>query len=45
MVAEYAPEKMNSFRPNNPAGGKDLLLDMKRGISALSFHPRYSENG
>ena len=45
MVAEYTPGKIYSFRPNDPAGGKDLFLDMKRGISAFSFHPRYSENG
>ena len=28
-----------------PTGKKDLFLDMKRGISAFSFHPKYGENG
>jgi hypothetical protein len=41
MVAEYTPGKIYSFRPNDPAGGKDLFLDMKRGISAFSFHPKF----
>lgn len=45
MVAEYTPGKIYSFRPDDPAGKKDLFLDMKRGISAFSFHPKYAENG
>ncbi len=45
MVAEYTPGKIYSFQPNDPTGKKDLFLDMKRGISAFSFHPKYSENG
>ena len=45
MVAEYTPGKIYSFRPNDPTGQKDLFLDMKRGISAFSFHPKYTENG
>jgi uncharacterized repeat protein (TIGR03806 family) len=45
MVAEYTPGKIYSFRPDDPAGTKDLFLDMRRGISAFSFHPKYLENG
>src|SRR5260370_2043218 len=45
MVAEYTPGKIYSFLPDDPTGKKDLFLDMKRGISAFSFHPRYKENG
>src|SRR6202011_3696117 len=45
MVAEYTPGKIYSFLPNDPTGKKDLFLDMKRGISAFSFHPKYRENG
>jgi uncharacterized repeat protein (TIGR03806 family) len=45
MVAEYTPGKIFSFRPGDPTGKKDLFLDMKRGISAFSFHPKYAENG
>ena len=45
MVAEYTPGKIYSFRPDDPSGKKDLFLDMKRGISAFSFHPKYAENG
>src|SRR5216684_8012934 len=45
MVAEYTPGKIYSFRPDDPSGKKDLLLDMRRGISAFSFHPQYKENG
>ncbi|MBK9169449.1 MAG: PQQ-dependent sugar dehydrogenase [Bryobacterales bacterium] len=44
MVAEYAG-LIYSFRPSDPEGRKDLFLDMKRGISAFSFHPKYAENG
>ena len=33
------------FCPNDPTGKKDLFLDMGRGISAFSFHPKYKENG
>ncbi len=45
MVAEYTSGKIYSFLPGDPAGSKDLFLDMKRGISAFSFHPKYKENG
>lgn len=45
LVAEYTPGKIYSFRPEDAAGTKDLFLDMKRGISAFSFHPKYAENG
>jgi uncharacterized repeat protein (TIGR03806 family) len=45
LVAEYTPGKIYSFRPDDAAGTKDLFLDMKRGISAFSFHPKYAENG
>jgi hypothetical protein len=43
FVAEYTPGKIYSFRPDDQAGKKDLFLDMKRGISAFSFHPKYVE--
>jgi uncharacterized repeat protein (TIGR03806 family) len=45
MVAEYTPGKIYSFLPDDPAGKRDLFLDMKRGISSFSFHPKYAENG
>jgi uncharacterized repeat protein (TIGR03806 family) len=45
MVAEYTPGLIYSFRPSDKTGKKDLFLDMKRGISAFSFHPKYKENG
>lgn len=44
MVAEYKG-KIYSFRPSDPNGTKDLFLDMNRGVSAFSFHPKYKENG
>jgi uncharacterized repeat protein (TIGR03806 family) len=44
MVAEYGG-KIFSFRPDDPTGSKELFLDMKRGVSAFSFHPRYEQNG
>lgn len=44
MVAELSG-KLFSFRPGDPSGKKDLWLDMKRGVSAFSFHPKYKENG
>lgn len=44
LVAEY-DGLIYSFLPSDPAGKKDLFLDMGRGISAFSFHPRYKENG
>lgn len=44
MVAEYKG-KIFSFRPGDATGRKDLFLDMKRGVSAFSFHPKYKENG
>ena len=37
--------KIYSFRPNDLSGTKDLFLDMKRGVSAFSFHPQYADNG
>lgn len=43
-VAEYEG-KIYSFRPGEASGKKDLFLDMGRGISAFSFHPKYAENG
>jgi len=45
MVAEYANGLIYSFKPGDPSGKKDLFLDMKRGITAFSFHPKYKENG
>jgi uncharacterized repeat protein (TIGR03806 family) len=44
LVAEYEG-RIFSFLPNDPTGKKDLFLDMGRGISAFSFHPKYKENG
>jgi uncharacterized repeat protein (TIGR03806 family) len=44
LVAEYEG-RIFSFLPNDPAAKKDLFLDMGRGISAFSFHPKYKENG
>ena len=44
LVAEYEG-RIYSFLPNDPTGKKDLFLDMGRGISAFSFHPKYKENG
>ena len=44
FVAEY-DGRIYSFLPGDPAGKKDLFLDMGRGISAFSFHPKYKENG
>lgn len=44
FVAEYEG-RIFSFKPGDPSGKKDLFLDMKRGISAFSFHPKYNENG
>jgi uncharacterized repeat protein (TIGR03806 family) len=44
FVAEYEG-RIYSFLPSDPSGKKDLFLDMGRGISAFSFHPRYKENG
>ena len=44
FVAEYEG-KIYSFRPDDVRGTKDLFLDMKRGVSAFSFHPQYAENG
>ena len=45
LVAEYTAGKIFSFRPDDATGTKDLFLDMKRGISAFSFHPNYKQNG
>jgi uncharacterized repeat protein (TIGR03806 family) len=44
FVAEYEG-RIYSFLPEDPSGKKDLFLDMGRGISAFSFHPKYKENG
>lgn len=44
LVAEY-DGRIYSFLPNDPSGKKDLYLDMGRGISAFSFHPKYKDNG
>lgn len=44
MVAEYKG-RIYSFRPGDATGKKDLFLDIKRGLSAFSFHPKYKENG
>ena len=44
LVAEY-DGLIYSFLPKDPTGRKDLFLDLGRGISAFSFHPKYKENG
>jgi uncharacterized repeat protein (TIGR03806 family) len=44
FVAEYEG-RIYSFLPSDTAGKKDLFLDMGRGISAFSFHPKYKDNG
>jgi uncharacterized repeat protein (TIGR03806 family) len=44
LVAEYQG-RIYSFLPGDPAGSKHLFLDMGRGVSAFSFHPKYKENG
>jgi uncharacterized repeat protein (TIGR03806 family) len=44
FVVEYAG-RIYSFLPSDPTGKKDLFLDLGRGISAFSFHPKYKENG
>ena len=44
LVAEYAG-KIYSFVGSDPGGKKSLFLDMKRRISAFSFHPQYRDNG
>ncbi len=44
LVAEYAG-KIYSFVGSDPVGKKSLFLDMKRRISAFSFHPQYHDNG
>lgn len=43
-VAEYKG-KIYSFLPRDPAGTKSLVLDIERGLSAFSFHPKYAQNG
>src|SRR5262249_17313547 len=44
FVAEYEG-RIYSFFPTDPTGKKHLFLDMGRGISAFSFHPKYNDNG
>ena len=44
FVAEYEG-RIYSFLPAIRPAKKDLFLDMGRGISAFSFHPKYKENG
>lgn len=43
-VGEYGG-KIFSFEPRDPAGTKQLVLDIDRGLSAFSFHPKFLENG
>ncbi len=42
-IGEYGG-KIFSFEPRDPAGTKRLVLDIERGLSAFSFHPRFAEN-
>ena len=44
FVSEYGG-KIYSFSKDDPTGTKDLFLDMKRRVSAFSFHPQYAFNG
>ncbi|MCC6589248.1 MAG: PQQ-dependent sugar dehydrogenase [Bryobacterales bacterium] len=44
FIAQY-DGKIYSFLPSDPSGRQDLFLDMNRGVSAFSFHPKYKENG
>ena len=44
LVAEYGG-RIYSFFGSDSEGTKDLFLDMKRRISAFSFHPQYRDNG
>ncbi|MEZ5399447.1 MAG: PQQ-dependent sugar dehydrogenase [Bryobacteraceae bacterium] len=42
-VGEYGG-RIYSFDPREPAATKHLVLDIDRGLSAFSFHPKFSEN-
>ncbi len=44
LIAEYEG-RIYSFIGSDPDGTKHLFLDMKRRISAFSFHPQYHDNG
>lgn len=44
FVAEY-DGIIYSFQPKDSTGKKDIFLELNRGISAFSFHPKYKENG
>ncbi|MFN7920606.1 MAG: PQQ-dependent sugar dehydrogenase [Bryobacteraceae bacterium] len=43
-VGEYGG-RIYSFLPSDPVGSKQLVLDINRGLSAFSFHPKYTSNG
>ncbi len=43
-VAEYRG-KIHSFLASDPEGTKALVLDIKRGLTSFSFHPKFAENG
>ncbi len=42
-VGEYGG-RIYSFEPRDPAGTKQLVLDIERGLSAFSFHPKFTTN-
>lgn len=44
LVAEYEG-RIWSFLPGDPTPSRAMFLDMGRGISAFSFHPKYKDNG
>lgn len=44
FIGEYGG-KIVSFSPNDPSGAKHVALDIGRGLSAFSFHPKFAENG
>ena len=42
-IGEYGG-RIYSFEPRDPVGTKRLVLDIERGLSAFSFHPRFTGN-
>jgi len=44
FVGEYGG-RIYSFSPANPASTRHLALDIGRGLSAFSFHPKFASNG
>jgi uncharacterized repeat protein (TIGR03806 family) len=42
-IGEYGG-RIYSFDPRDPAASKHLVLDIERGLSAFSFHPKFLDN-